>query len=113
MDFVPVHAPNIGGITMMDTTNHAPKTLRSPKGQALTWHRKVEFRRSGVYPRVMPPSGDELRPALEMPDKQLAEALRPVVLRDGHEYVGEAATEAVARLRTEDRYQHTRSLSPL
>ena len=98
---------------MAKSIDYAPKTFEGPKGQTLTLRGKAQFVRSSVYPRIIPPSGEELSPALDMSDEQLAEALRPVVLRGGYEYVGEASSGAVARLRKADPYRRTQSFSPL
>jgi hypothetical protein len=98
---------------MAASTDVIPKTLKGPKGHVLTWRKKVEFVRSSVYPRVMPPAGDELRPVLGMTDEELAEALRPAVLRGGHEYIGECPGESVTRLRAAESYRRTPSFSPL
>ena len=97
---------------MAASTDVIPKTLKGPKGHVLTWRKKVEFVRSTAYPRVMPPAGDELHPVLGMTDEQLAEALRPTVLRGGHEYIGECPGEFVTRLRAAEPYRRTASFSP-
>jgi hypothetical protein len=87
--------------------------MRGPKGQILKWRRKAELVRSSPYPRVMPPDGNELSPALRMTDAQLAEALRPIVLRGGHEYLGERSAKFVTRLREDKSDRRTHSFSPL
>lgn len=61
----------------------------------------------------MPPDGNELSPALRMTDAQLAEALRPIVLRGGHEYLGERSAKFVTRLRENKSDRRTHSFSPL
>ena len=96
-------------------TVDVPKTLRGPKGQTLKWLKKATFVDSPPYPRVSPPSGDALRSVLDMSDRELAEALRPVVLSNGHEYIGETATDTVKQLRAKERAYSSRtpSYSPL
>jgi hypothetical protein len=75
--------------------------------------RKAKFVKSSPYPRVMPSDGEELRPVLSMTDTQLAEALRPVVLIGGQEYVGKSSAKFVTSLRADKTNRRTGAFSPL
>lgn len=98
---------------MAKSNDAVAKTLRGPKGQSLKWRRRAEIVRSSPYPRVQPPHGDELSPVLNMTNAQLAEALSPVVLRNGQEYVGKSSTAFMTRLRDDKIDRRITSFSPL
>ena len=57
-----------------------------PSSDALELVGPARFVDSSPWPRVMPPEGEELSLVTELTDAELSEALRPVILRDGHEY---------------------------
>jgi V8-like Glu-specific endopeptidase len=61
----------------------------------------------------MLPTTDEMKYVMDMSDKQLAESLRPVVLKDGHEYIGEPSTEFITHLRKTETVRQTKAFSPL
>src|SRR5262249_32754671 len=102
-----------GGTPMADAPTPAPKTVKGPKDQTLTWRRKVDFVRSTPYPRVEPPSAEEMRPVLDLTDEALAAALRPTGNRGGHEYVGECPPEFARRLRSPEHRPQAKAASPL
>src|SRR5262245_28607662 len=91
----------------------AQKTIKGPKGQKLSWRKAVDYVASTPYPRVMPPTTEEMKDVMEMSDRYLAEAYRPVVLTGGHEYVGEAPKDLKASLRKANAPRQTKPMSPL
>src|SRR5262245_15158504 len=91
----------------------AKKTIKGPKGQKLRWRRAVNYVASTPYPRVLPPTTEEMQDVMNMSDQYLAEAYRPVVLTGGHEYVGEAPKNLKASLRKANARRQTKPMSPL
>lgn len=79
---------------MSEVNYPAHKTLSGSKGQTLRWRRMVDFVRNTPSPRVMPPNADECCSVLDLSAEDLANALSPVVLKDGHEYIGEPSLES-------------------
>jgi V8-like Glu-specific endopeptidase len=98
--------------TLLETSKYS--SAQTPKGEPLTRLREARFVNNSVYPRVIPPAGEELEPVLQMSDSELAEALRPVVLSDGQEYTVDTPRSGfVRRLRTMDTDRRTRSYTAL
>jgi hypothetical protein len=76
----------------------APSTFSTDRLEHVGPARFVD---SSPWPRVTPPEGDELNLVTEMTDAELADALRPVILRDGHEYTVESHPDGfLPRLRS-------------
>jgi hypothetical protein len=89
----------------------APSTFFSDRLEHVGPARFVD---SGPWPRVTPPEGDELYLVTEMTDAELAEALRPLILRDGHEYTVESHPDGfLPGLRSDDAYRRTASYTPI
>ena len=90
----------------------APSTF---SGDQLEHIGPARFIDSSPWPRVTPPEGDELYLVTEMSDAELADALRPVILRDGHEYTVESHPDGFLKgLRgDDDSYRRTSSYAPI
>jgi V8-like Glu-specific endopeptidase len=98
---------------MSEVNKSANRILHGSKGKTLTLHRKVDFVQNTPSPRVMPPTSEEMCDVMDFSDKQLAEALRPVVLRNGHEYIGDPSEDLVAHLRASEQVRQTKAFTPL
>lgn len=85
-----------------------------PSSDALELVGPARFVDSSPWPRVMPPEGEELSLVTELTDAELSEALRPVILRDGHEYTVEAhPDDFLPTLRSTDADRRTPSFAPI
>lgn len=94
-------------------TNSQQTSMKGPKGQTLTMNRRVDFVRNTPAPRMAPPSDAEMCSVLRLSDRELLEALRPVVLKNGHEYIGEHAKDFLPRVRAAEPPPSVKAFSPL